>query len=313
MPPSSDSQPDPASAFRRPLFRPAALARRGQTEDLDRLSRVTAPHEWAVLLVLAVVLVLVLIWAIFGRIERSVTTECVLVEAGDLHPVLVQTEGSVAEVLAEVGEKVRLGDPLARLALAELEAQAAAARALIAVLESDPEPNQASLRVARSELTALEAVLESNLHINSPSSGRVVWIDLARAERVLPGDEVAGVRAGTGGVRAYSFVAPDVADRLSGGMTALVQPLGALSGEPDPEARRAVVSEVSPVQPNPPTWLTQVGGVLASSPGAVVVLDFNEPVPLDAKGDPCRVRITIGQDRPIGLFAHAMPPGQMRL
>ena len=114
---------------------------------------------------------LVLVWGVFGRIERSVTAPCVLVESGELHPVLAQSEGSVAEVLAAAGDEVQQGDPLVRLALAELEAQVAVARALVAVLEADVEPSEASLNVARSELVALEAVLESRLHIESPSSG----------------------------------------------------------------------------------------------------------------------------------------------
>lgn len=310
MSPSPESRSDRTSPFQTSLFRPVALARRGQTEDLDRLLRVTAPHEWAVLAVLAVALVLVLIWGVFGRIERSVVAQCVLVESGDLHPVLVQSEGSVAEVLAGVGDEVRKGDPLARLAFADLEAQVAAARALIAVLEADPSPNEASVSLARSELVALEAVLESNLYIHSPFSGTVVWIDLMLAGLVAPGDEVAGIRVGTGETQAFSFVEPAVAARLSPGMRARVQPLGAQAVDSDAEAHHAVVSGVSPVQPDPPAWLSQTGGILAPSPGVAVTLDFDAPLPLVVEGEPCRARITVGQDRPIGLIAHTQPLGR---
>ena len=45
---------------------------------------------------------------------------------------------------------------------------------------------------------------------------------LSPAELVVPGDEVAAVRVGTGGMRAFSFLAPDQAARLSEGMGALV-------------------------------------------------------------------------------------------
>lgn len=318
MPPSTESGPesgkeprrDIASAFQRAMFRPAALARRGQTEDLDRMLRVTAPLEWAVLTILAVALVLVLIWGIFGRIERTVTAQCALAESGELHPVLVHSEGSVAEVLTAVGEEVREGDRLARLAFPQLEAQLAAARAQIAVLEADPRPNDASVSLARTELVALEAVLESNLYIHSPSSGTVVWIDLTPTALVVPGDEVAGVRAGTGDTQAFAFVAPDVAARLSPGMKALVQPLGAQGDDSDDDPHHAVVSEVSPVQPDPPTWLSQAGGVLAPSPGVMVMMDFDEPLPPVAEGAPCRARITVGQDRPVGLIAFAEPRGR---
>ena len=42
---------------RRRLFREAAFARRGQTEPLDGLLRVTAPHEWVILVGPALVFV----------------------------------------------------------------------------------------------------------------------------------------------------------------------------------------------------------------------------------------------------------------
>ena len=259
---------------------------------------------------MAFAFVLVLAWGVFGRIERSVTARCVLVESGETHPVLARSAGSVAEVLAAAGEEVREGAPLVRLESADLEAQVAAARALVGVLDADPGSNEATVNVARSELAALEAVVESSLQIGSPSSGTVVWMGLAPAEMVAPGDEVAGVRAGTGEMRAFSFVEPAVASRLSEGMRALVQPLGSTTGDSDGEALAAVVAEVSPVQPDPPTWLTQTGGILGPSPGAAVILDFDVPLPPAVDGDPCRARITVGQDRPIGLFAQARHLGR---
>ena len=74
--------------FNRKLFRGEAVASRWQSEPLDRLLRVTAPHEWLVVGSFALALLGVLAWGVFGRVERSVLAHCVAARAGERHAVL---------------------------------------------------------------------------------------------------------------------------------------------------------------------------------------------------------------------------------
>ena len=62
----------------RRLFRDEAFARRGRAEPIDGLLRITAPHEWVFLALLAVALIAVLAWAVFGTIERGLSASCLV-------------------------------------------------------------------------------------------------------------------------------------------------------------------------------------------------------------------------------------------
>ena len=63
---------------RRRLFRDEAFARRGRSEPIDGLLRITAPHEWLFLAMLGCAMLAVLLWAVFGTIERGLSAPCVL-------------------------------------------------------------------------------------------------------------------------------------------------------------------------------------------------------------------------------------------
>ena len=63
---------------RRRLFRDEAFARRGRSEPIDGLLRITAPHEWLFLAMLGCAMLVVLLWAVFGTIERGLSAPCVL-------------------------------------------------------------------------------------------------------------------------------------------------------------------------------------------------------------------------------------------
>ena len=70
---------------RRRLFRDEAFARRGRTEPIDGLLRISAPHESLFLVLLGCALIGLLAWAVFGTVERGLSTPCVLASAaGDI-------------------------------------------------------------------------------------------------------------------------------------------------------------------------------------------------------------------------------------
>ena len=59
-------------------FREQAIAASANRQQLDRLLRVTAPHERIALVAVGLILVGVGAWALFGTIDREVTLNCVL-------------------------------------------------------------------------------------------------------------------------------------------------------------------------------------------------------------------------------------------
>ena len=52
----------------RRLFREEAFARRGKSESLDGLLRVTAPHEWILLFCLGLGVLGLAVWGLFGSV-----------------------------------------------------------------------------------------------------------------------------------------------------------------------------------------------------------------------------------------------------
>ena len=78
---------------RRRLFRDDAFARRGRTEPIDGLLRITAPHEWLFLALLGCALIGLFVWVVFGTVERGISAPCIVVaEAGsDVHAIALLT------------------------------------------------------------------------------------------------------------------------------------------------------------------------------------------------------------------------------
>ena len=213
------------SANRRGLFRDEALARRGQREPIDGLLRVTAPHEWAVLVGLGLVLAAVSVWAVFGSVERSLAADCVLAQRGERYAVLSGVAGYVTEVLAAPGDPVTAGRPLARIATPDARQRAALARARIAALEAEGQADE--LARARAELLELEAMEEYGDFIVSPYSGIVVSHTLAPGRAVIAGAEVAQVLdSADPGWDAVALLPPDRAHGVPVGMAAQVTTAG---------------------------------------------------------------------------------------
>ena len=85
------------------LFREEAVASRNQRQQLDRLLRITAPHERVVLAGIGLVVLAFLGWALFGSVEREVRADGILIET---HPVRV-----VLRVAPDRAQRIRPGMP----------------------------------------------------------------------------------------------------------------------------------------------------------------------------------------------------------
>ena len=158
--------------FNRKLFRGEAVANRWQSEPLDGLLRVTAPHEWLVVGSFALALLGVLAWGVFGRVERSVLADCVATRAGERHAVLADAAGTVTEVLVAGGDQVAAGGPIARMQRPALNWRVRVARAQVALLAgASGEQERAALAAAQAELLELESIAAAGALLVSPWAG----------------------------------------------------------------------------------------------------------------------------------------------
>ena len=289
-------------SFDKSLFREQAVVSQGQTERLDVLLQVTAPHEWAILAGLALVLLGVGAWGVFGSIERRLTTECLLVRPGDRRAVLAELSGTVTDVLVDTGDAVQSGQAVARVRRPELRRSIRIARARIAALETRPAGEQ--LRAARAELADLEMIAAIGDVIVSPWAGEVTALALAPGQPVAAGAEVARIRTGTAGrVEAVAFMAPADAAQVAAGMAARV-----LAPAPDGggvSVLEADISGVSARPTTPPSWFDGLG-FPAPGRGHLVRLALRSaPARPLADGEPCRLDIVTRRQVPIRFAAGA--------
>ena len=287
-------------SFDKSLFREEAIASPGKTERLDVLPQVTAPHEWAILAGLALVLLGVGAWCVFGSLERRLTTECLLVRPGDRRAVLAELSGTVTDVLVDTGDTVRSGQAVARVRRPELRRAIRIARARIDVLEARPAGGQ--LQAARAELADLELVEAVGDVIVSPYAGAVTALVLTPGQPVTAGAEVVRVRAGSAsGTEAVAFIAPARAAEVAAGMTARVL-------LPAPDGRRPSVLEADlrevAARPAPaPDWLAGFG-FPAPERGHLVRLSLRSaPDRALADGEPCRLDIVTRRQAPVRFLA----------
>jgi len=227
------------------VFREKALARRARQETVDARLQVTAPHEWLLVSGLAVALVVLLLFGLFGRAERSHSVDAVLVHPGDRVDVVAGVPGVVVELLAEVGDVVEAGQPIARVRTPDAERWGAVFRGL----------GESAAGDGSTELDADGLAVQV---ISTPHGGEVVNLGAVVGQRIAAGALAARVRTPSSGpVEALAFVTREEAGRLLPGMSAQV--LLALPGTGAARALAARVEEVSPHVVPPSPWMVEFG------------------------------------------------------
>lgn len=283
------------------LFREEAFARRGKTEPLNGLLRVTAPHEWILLVCLGIAMLGFVAWGLFGSIEESVSARCVLAQAGDRFVVNAESSGTVVELLVGVGDRVEAGQPIARLRIPELGREISIARSRVEILESTDAKPPDALDAARAELIELEALEAAGKFLATPFAGVIAAVSLSLGQAVAAGATVASVRVDAGNeLEAIAMVLPENARRLAVGMEAQV--LALAQNQEGADALEAEVSYVSAQAVTPPHWLAALG-LPALPRGHMVSLTLNERISSSmADGYPCEMRIILRKVSPARLL-----------
>ncbi|MCY3923786.1 MAG: HlyD family efflux transporter periplasmic adaptor subunit [Chloroflexi bacterium] len=247
-------------------FREQAIAASENRQQLDRLLRVTAPHERIVLATTGLLLAGLGIWILFGSIDREITLQCVLVEPGQRYEIVATESGYLVEYLVEPGERVEAGAAIARQSVPASAGEAGVA------------PAGAEQRPPDSETIA------------SQMGGEVMVLRAAMGDYLSAGTAVAQLREPVDRpLQAAVRASPQVAQRLRPGMRALVE-----VQLPDGDTHR-LDGTVSAATGPSPVWLSNWPVADAESAPRIDI-DL-EAVPGMAlrDGTPCRVRISLGR------------------
>ena len=288
-----------------PLYRRSAYEHRGRVAPIDGILRVSAPHEWLVLLALTAVIAAAVVWSFAGRLESGVSGPCSLRPAGERYTVTATVSGVVTEVLARPGHQLDSGAPLLRVTSPEVSLAAELARARAAALGAQ-HPDSADAVAARAEAEALADVGASGTLVRTPVSGTLVSSAPRRGDTLMLGAPVAEIHeAAAGPPQATIFLTGGDAARARPGMTVSVgwmQRLGADSVRSD-----AVVTEVNAAAPvlGAPSAELAAG----ATADATVIAEFAQPLTdtaaLGSGTDAalgCTARIVTASRRPIELL-----------
>jgi multidrug efflux pump subunit AcrA (membrane-fusion protein) len=102
-------------AEKKEIFRQAALERLSSPEELDQLMQVTTPKGWLALLGLASLIVVALIWGVFGNIPTKVAGQGIVLNAGGVSQVSALTTGRVQGIYVSAGDVIPKGKTIARV------------------------------------------------------------------------------------------------------------------------------------------------------------------------------------------------------
>ena len=287
------------------MFRERSIVRSAEPEPLDEPAQVTAPHEWVLMAGLALLLTGTFGWALFGSVQRTLVGDGVLLRSGERIAVLSSVSGSVAEVLASVGDSVIAGAPLARVQQPELDLQLRIVRARTAKLEEqlavthggeEAERLREALATARVELLELVTLEAVRGVIVSSHAGELSALSLTPGQAITTDTAVGEVLVGTGHrLEAVLILDAERARLIEEGMAAYVTPVVPL--RTGPRSFLAEVAYISPQRVAAPPWLDRLGiGLEPGGSNHLVRLTLTDnPKARVPDGVPCRVEIILKQ------------------
>ena len=287
------------------MFRERALRRRGRQEPLDDRLQITAPHEWLIVAGLCVVVLALMAFSVFGRVERTMSLEAALVRPGERHYLVAPASGTVEDVFVEVTDTVAPGQPVALIRRPDAQHMESVILGIMNSLERGGQLEEETLTELLQALIVGGPAASSTaqIEVTSPNGGEVVALDLAPGQAVEAGATVGLVREGaTSRPEVVAFISPSDAASLSAGMEARVS-----LGRPRDGGRDVLqgqVAEVSARPGTPPKWLADHGLAIPQQAHLLrVALAGNEPDVLPADGALVSLRIVLGRESLVSLLA----------
>lgn len=287
------------------VFRERALQRRGRQEPLDDRLQITAPHEWLIVAGLCMMVLALITFSVFGRVESTVSVEAALVLPGERHYLVAPASGIVEDVLVEVTDTVASGQPVAHIRSSDTQLWESVIAGVINALENGGQlEEETRMELLQALLVAGSAASSTaQIKVTSPYAGEVVALNLTPGQVMHAGASVGLIRAASKSPpEVAAFLSPSDAARLSAGMEARVS-----FGVPDDGGRKVFqgqVAEISARPDTPPQWLADQGLVIPEQAHLLrVALSGNESDVLPADGAAASLRIVLGHESLVSLLA----------
>ena len=145
------------------MFRKSALDRLSSPEQLDMMVRITSPAGWVALTALIGLIVVAIMWSIFGSIPTKVIGSAMLIKTGGVVEVSARSSGLITDVSVRAGDMVKRGQKIARIAQPDLLEQFNSLKARKAELLTKSQMSQALLQQKRETLKSDNEALRRRL------------------------------------------------------------------------------------------------------------------------------------------------------
>ncbi|CAA7626638.1 Membrane-fusion protein [Candidatus Terasakiella magnetica] len=116
------------------IFRQVALERLSTPEQLDQVMRVTSPLSWLMMAAVMTLIVTALIWSVVGTVPVKVSAQGILISPGGVLTVSSEHGGRITELLVQSGQRVMVGQLVARLEQPEVRQELETAKAELSEL-----------------------------------------------------------------------------------------------------------------------------------------------------------------------------------
>ncbi|KYC43090.1 NHLP bacteriocin system secretion protein [Scytonema hofmannii PCC 7110] len=120
---------------KRRLFRQESVERLSSPERLDQLMQVVSPRSWLPLASLSSLVVVAVIWSVYGKIPITIDGQGVLIYPRQVVPLQSTSAGQILALNVKAGDRVKKGDILATLEQADLRKQLQLSRSKLTQLE----------------------------------------------------------------------------------------------------------------------------------------------------------------------------------
>jgi len=261
--------------MKREVFRKEALERLSSPEQLDLLMPVTSSRAWFALAGIGLLLVMGIVWGVFGNVETTVEGTGLLMRQQGFQWIVAPRAGEVADVFVDADSEVKPGD----LLLTFMQAGA-------------------------------EDALEST-EIRAPSAGRVLDANVRPGSIVGAGESLVSIESPEAPLHAVIYVPaadgfkvqPEMSVRLLPA-TASRQGVVFLRGRVKSVARFPTTNAQLMYSLQNEEW---VSSLLRLGPTLEIVVDIPSRRPLTElySGTPCDASIIVAKHRPIQFLLPA--------
>nr|WP_245347364.1 NHLP bacteriocin system secretion protein [Cohnella lubricantis] len=181
----------------------------------------TSPKGWLILAAVGLLVAIAIVWACTGSQSVTLAGQGVIVRPGGIVTIGSSVAGQVTDVRAQINDRVKRGDVIARVGQPELLEQ-------LALLRSERETAAgADLAKLDAAIDTLEQQIAERTRIVSPYDGRVLEVGVRKYDPLDAGSAVATVELGeegSSGLQAVMYLPAQTGKQVTPGMEAALNP-----------------------------------------------------------------------------------------